>query len=89
MRQEQSFLPTRDAWGDIKYLKVEDGFLFDCLIPLHLSERCANNFAARLNENPLKKYTIGNAYKVWNSGGNPVRDFLLVVRIDYPECFPS
>lgn len=67
-------------------LNSETRFVEDCLKALlSKNSKCAPAFAELLNENPLENYDVETIWNKWNDPKSPVRNFLLVRQIDYPE----
>lgn len=64
---------------------MDDNFLIDLLNALHYPrEEGAAKLVEILNDNKLSVYSAKQIRSKWNSPQSPVRNFLLVMRIDYP-----
>ena len=70
----------KDCFG-----RMADFFVFDCLVALH--SRAGDSLAEKMNENSLPKYSTEKIYKDWDNPKSPIRNFLLVRHIDFPEGY--
>ena len=68
-----------------KYCAASE-FVHNCLDALDsANEAGVNQLVARLNDTPLLAFNLGCIQAVWNHPRSPVRSFLILRHIDYPE----